>query len=143
LPIDGLKEYIKKKCIDLSIQIPADFENKEIKLSHVYSPKKIDTIKRYGETKGWKCLSDTYYGPNHKLEWECSKCGHRWLSTYKNIRQRKYCSSCHVITVAPRGPKYTIEDMQKLAINKNGKCLSDQYIHTQKHLLWECQKGHQ
>jgi len=37
----------------------------------------------------------------------------------------------------------TIKDMQEIAKKRGGKCLSDVYVNSQTHLLWECSKGHQ
>ena len=33
--------------------------------------------------------------------------------------------------------------MQKMALEKDGKCLSKEYVHVHEHLTWECEKGHQ
>jgi glutaredoxin len=38
--------------------------------------------------------------------------------------------------------KYTIEDMQKIAKARNGKCISSIFETTRAPLLWECQFGH-
>ena len=39
--------------------------------------------------------------------------------------------------------KVTIEDMQKVANSRGGKCLSEEYINSITKLLWECAEGHQ
>ena len=39
--------------------------------------------------------------------------------------------------------KMTIEEMQQIAANKGGKCLSDTYTSSSSKLLWECEEGHQ
>jgi len=36
--------------------------------------------------------------------------------------------------------KYTIEDAQKIAIERNGECLSNEYINAHKKLKWKCNK---
>lgn len=41
-----------------------------------------------------------------------------------------------------RAKKYTIEDMQRFAINKGGRCISVDYINFQSKLQWECGCGH-
>ena len=38
--------------------------------------------------------------------------------------------------------KLTIEDMQKIAEAKGGKCLSKEYVNSQTKLKWQCSKGH-
>lgn len=41
------------------------------------------------------------------------------------------------------GKSLNIEDMQELAHDKNGECLSTRYLGAQKKLLWRCGKGHE
>jgi hypothetical protein len=38
--------------------------------------------------------------------------------------------------------KYTIEDMQKWAIEYNGECLSKEYVNSHTKLKWQCEKCH-
>jgi hypothetical protein len=38
--------------------------------------------------------------------------------------------------------KLTIEEMQDLAKNRDGKCLSKEYLNANTKLLWRCEKGH-
>ena len=38
--------------------------------------------------------------------------------------------------------KYSIEDMQKLAESKGGKCLSKKYVNNETKLKWQCKEGH-
>ena len=37
--------------------------------------------------------------------------------------------------------KYNIEDMQKLAYDRGGKCLSDEYIKGTTKLKWQCKES--
>ncbi len=39
--------------------------------------------------------------------------------------------------------KLTIEEMQKIAEERGGKCLSSIYVTSHRKLLWECAEGHQ
>tara|TARA_B110000211_G_C14031701_1_gene532433 strand:+ start:33 stop:1538 length:1506 start_codon:yes stop_codon:yes gene_type:complete len=39
--------------------------------------------------------------------------------------------------------KHTIEQMQKVARERGGRCLSKEYFRAKDNLLWECDKGHQ
>ena len=41
------------------------------------------------------------------------------------------------------GAKLTIKEMQELANDRGGKCLSKKYINTDTKLKWQCEKGHQ
>ena len=33
--------------------------------------------------------------------------------------------------------KYTLEEIQKFAVEKGGKCLSEEYVDSTKKMLWE------
>ena len=39
--------------------------------------------------------------------------------------------------------KLSIQDAQNLALNKNGLCVSDEYVNSKEKLKWECNAGHQ
>lgn len=39
--------------------------------------------------------------------------------------------------------KLTIEEMHKIAVQRNGKCLSKEYVDSRTKLLWQCDLGHQ
>jgi len=39
--------------------------------------------------------------------------------------------------------KLTIQDMQQLAENRGGRCLSDVYVNAHSELLWQCAEGHE
>ncbi len=39
--------------------------------------------------------------------------------------------------------KGTIEEMQEIAMERDGKCLSDTYVNAHRKLLWQCAEGHQ
>jgi hypothetical protein len=75
---------------------------------------------------------------NHKSE-VIIKCenNHTWKTKIHNIIYNEnwcpHCSNC---------AKLTIEEMQKIANGRNGKCLSETYVNSKTNLLWECEKGH-
>jgi len=60
--------------------------------------------------------------------WECHN-GHQWLAQYDSIRQGSWCHECR---------KNTIQDAQKLAESKGGKCLSTGYKNCKAKMLWRC-----
>ena len=77
----------------------------------------------------------------------------------ESIRARFLCQSrfvhiytgCDEIAIARRSgwlsqeprPTTTIEDMQKIAENRDGECLSKEYINNDSKLTWQCKDGHQ
>ena len=87
-----------------------------------------------------KCLSIDYINSSKKLMWECSE-GHKWEANYNSVQSGSWCPECGRIKsgIVRRN---SIEDAQKLAKERGGKCLSKIYIGTTKKLLWKCSEGH-
>ena len=97
----------------------------------------IEEMQKLAKERGGKCLSEKYINIDTKLKWECEK-GHQWETTPNSIRQGAWCPVCAI-----NHKKNTIDEMQKLAKLKGGKCLSEKYINAKTKLKWECTKGHQ
>jgi hypothetical protein len=95
----------------------------------------IDEMLKMAWGRGGKCLSDKYTNNRIKLFWECEK-GHQWWASPSKIKTGQWCPAC-----AGR-PKLTIADMKEFAEQREGKCLSDNYVNGKTKLLWECKKGH-
>ncbi len=96
----------------------------------------IQQIQQLAKVKGGLCLSDTFHNQNTKLLWQCKK-GHQWYSKAGSVRNLGiWCPVC-----AGNLP-LTIEQMQEIAIQKGGKCLSGEYINSKTKLIWQCKKGH-
>ncbi len=96
----------------------------------------LEEMQELAHKKGGKCLSDTYVNKDTHLLWQCTK-GHQWKATPHKIKQGKWCPYC------AGNAKLTIEEMQKIAQERNGKCLSKIYSGANVHLLWQCAVGHQ
>ena len=86
--------------------------------------------------RGGRCLSEAYEGAHTKLFWECAE-GHQWEAIPSGIKNGSWCPSC------AGNAKHTIEEMQGLAEERGGRCLSDTYKNNITRLLWECSEGHQ
>jgi hypothetical protein len=88
--------------------------------------------------RGGRCLSTQYLNHRQPLEWECAR-GHRWRAALANVRKEKgtWCPLCN------RPRRLTLEDMQRVARARGGKCLSKKFKNTTSHLWWECADGHQ
>lgn len=85
-----------------------------------------------------KCLSTKYKGMKEKLAWQCKE-GHIWEAVPSSIKYNKaWCPVCAKKSVG----RFTLEDMQKLAREHEGRCLSSEYLGTKKKLTWECKEGH-
>jgi len=102
----------------------------------------IEDMREIAKNHGGKCLSDTYSNAHAKLLWECSE-GHQWEAASMNMRQQgSWCPTC---SRKRRGKsqRLSIEEMHKVAKERGGKCLSDNYKTARINLLWECSEGHQ
>lgn len=82
-----------------------------------------------------KCLSKKYINNHAKLLWQCAK-GHQWRAKPNDIKTGHWCPHC--AGMAP----LTIEEMQRIAASRGGKCLSKKYINGYTKLKWQCKNGH-
>jgi hypothetical protein len=97
----------------------------------------IEQIREHALIKGGKCLSDYYENGKKKLLWQCRK-GHRWeSSTQSVIGAGSWCPAC------AKNIRLTIEEMQAIAEERGGECLSKKYINSETKLIWKCEHGHQ
>jgi hypothetical protein len=83
--------------------------------------------------RGGRCLSTTYRGAREKYLWECAK-GHRWLAVLYSVKQGGWCPQCL---------RVTLEDLQQVAAQQGGQCLSRQCQGANARHQWLCEKGHQ
>jgi len=86
--------------------------------------------------RGGKCLSTVYVNAHTKINWKCEN-GHQWWALHTSIQRGSWCRKCAGME------KKTIEEMQYLAVQRGGKCLSTEYKNGRTHLDWECASGHQ
>lgn len=94
---------------------------------------KMQTI---AKQRGGKCLSTQYINSKEKLLWQCSK-RHKWEATPFSIKVRKsWCPIC------ARNQPLGLENMQKLARSRSGKCLSVEYFNVKTSMLWQCKSEH-
>lgn len=83
--------------------------------------------------RGGRCLSTTYRGASEKYLWECAK-GHRWLAVLFSVKQGGWCPRCLLVT---------LEDLQRVAAERGGQCLSRECHGASAKYQWLCAKGHQ
>ncbi len=103
---------------------------------NVFSKENLKELQEIAQSKGGKCLSNGYINCNTKLRWQCSR-GHVWNAIPYSIKSMK--TWCPVCAGTNKG---CIEDMQKLAESKGGKCLSKKYFDNKTKLKWQCSEGH-
>ncbi len=97
--------------------------------------KTIEDMRVLAKKRGGVCLSKKYVNNQTKLRWRCKK-GHVWQSIPMRVVAGKWCPYC-------AGFHKTIKDMQLLAKEKGGVCLSKVYVKSDVKLRWRCGKGHE
>jgi len=132
---ENMGAFIIKMCKNEGIEVPKITRNLNYKFFNIYSPEKLAEMQEMAKFKGGVCLSKKYINDRTKLKWQCKE-GHVWDTTPNNIKRGTWCPYC------ARVAKKTLEDMQKIAISKGGKCLSSEYIDSKTKLKWQCEKGH-
>jgi len=100
----------------------------------------IELMQQIARDRGGKCLSKKYINAHTHLEWICAE-GHPWSTPPMNIRSGKWCKICGNKRSADK-QRGTLKEMQDIASEKNGKCISKEYINARTHLEWMCAEGH-
>ncbi len=96
----------------------------------------LKRLKDWARRRGWLCLSDVFVDQATPMSWQCDK-GHRWQSNSKNIKACKGCPECY------RAERYhSLATMQRVAIERGGKCWSISYANVDTKMIWECHRGH-
>ena len=101
---------------------------------------KFSQLSLIAKTKNGKCLSKQYSGAHHTLKWECEH-GHQWSAVPSSIKQGSWCPIC-AKNSSGSTQKGSLEEMQEIAINRGGECLSKTYKNSQTKLEWKCHYGH-
>lgn len=94
----------------------------------------IQKIKNIATIKDGYCHSTNYTGYNCNINLSCCF-GHKWTTTAAAIKRGHWCPICaHKGTI-------TIGDMQKIANDCGGHCLSTEYKNNSTKLEWQCSCG--
>ena len=113
----------------------------------------IELMHKLAAARGGTCLSKVYVDTRTPLRWQCGTCGQEWESTPTSIQRGSWCQPCGWKAGWDRRRrrfgkgggnkgklKYTIDDMQRLARRRGGKCLSTRFVGVQKHHKWQCRR---
>ena len=95
----------------------------------------IIEMEQVAAKRGGKCLSTIYSNSKTKLRWRCAK-GHEWEALPASILQGHWCPNC-------LGKNKNISEMQAIAQQRGGICLSGEYKNNITKLLWKCAEGHE
>lgn len=90
----------------------------------------------YAISKGGKCLSLEYINSNTKLEWKCHNEEHpSWLSNWEHaVKRQRWCPECNGGKKNQNGLIFA----QEKAKQRNGLCLSINYVNSDQKLEWKC-----
>ncbi|RGB23007.1 hypothetical protein C1646_775160 [Rhizophagus diaphanus] len=76
-----------------------------------------------------------YYNRDTKLKWICEK-SYIWEARSEDVLRGTWCPVC------AGNISYTIENAKQIASDRNGECLSTEYINNRSKLLWKCIESH-
>ena len=105
---------------------------------------KIDGLKiaqQIAMERGGKCLSTIFINTKTKMRWRCAN-NHEWEANLNNVTNKTWCRVCAYIF---NGQNLKIDGLaaaHQVAKERNGKCLSTEYIDVRTKMHWECEKGH-
>jgi hypothetical protein len=101
--------------------------------------KTIEDMQAFAAKKGGKCLSKVYVNRNTNLKWQCSK-GHIWETPFKEITSHdSWCPHCK----REQSNKFYYDALLNLVQEKNGKCISTNYVNSKTKMQFQCAEGHE
>lgn len=95
----------------------------------------LEDMQETARARGGNCISRSYVNHRTPLLWRCAE-GHEWTARPGNVRHGSWCPHC-----ARRAPK-TIADMQAMAAERGGQCISTTIDTVSDPLRWRCRVGH-
>ena len=140
ISLSDLRTFIAMQCYIKDIPIPKTFHHKTVNLKKAYITSRfteeLRILQSLAISHRGQLLSSCYVNSHTKLSWKCKK-GHEWKATPNHIKGGKWCPFCagHI--------KLTLQELERIAEKKDGRCLSKEYVNARKKVLWECAKGHQ
>ena len=98
----------------------------------------IEQMQALAKARGGVCLSTVYVNMRTKLRWRCAE-GHEWEAAPYHVKNTgTWCPHC-----GASAKFLTIEQMQALAKERGGACLSTVYVNSKTKLRWRCAEGHE
>ena len=83
---------------------------------------------------GGECLVSGDHPATERVGWRCAE-GHTWATPASRIAQGSWCSRCE-------GYRLTLAEMQAMAAERGGRCLSREFVNVWAELKWQCAEGH-
>ncbi|QGS68147.1 hypothetical protein CV093_04420 [Oceanobacillus sp. 143] len=94
---------------------------------HCYDKEKhMKRIIRIVESRDGEIISGSYQNGNSIFVVKCEK-GDKWETTASRLKNGKWCSTCH-----GRNKVTQFKRIQKTAVDRGGKCISNEYFHKER-----------
>lgn len=95
----------------------------------------LQELQQMAFRSGGICLSPKYLGSSKPLRWKCAR-RHEWSARPSSIRTGSWCPVC------AHNRRLRLDEMQQVAKERGGRCLSSHYTNGSTPLLWVCHQGH-
>jgi hypothetical protein len=95
----------------------------------------LQELQQMAFRKGGECLSPKYLGSSKPLRWMCDR-RHEWSARPSSVRAGSWCPVC------AHNRRLRLDEMQRVAKERRGRCLSSHYTNGSTPLLWMCHQGH-
>lgn len=105
------------------------------------SPLGLDQMREIARERGGECLSKRYVDSASDLRWKCAE-GHEWRARAGSILRGTWCRIC----TRGQGKSRRALDlgiMRRMAAERGGECLSEEYFGIYDRLRWRCARGHE
>ncbi|KKK92428.1 hypothetical protein LCGC14_2703010, partial [marine sediment metagenome] len=84
---------------------------------------------------------EQYISCETKCRFQCKK-GHMFKMEPRHVKSGHWCQECSYKDIGDKNRKLTLEDAQKAAESRGGRCLTTVYNSSNLKMKWECAKGH-
>jgi len=105
----------------------------------------IDLANKIAIENDGYCQSDIYINNSSKITWMCNK-KHIWQASLRSVKDNNtWCPhiECFGKKIHNSKWKNRISECDKIASNKNGFCLTRNYIDTKTKMHWKCSCGYE
>ena len=140
IPYEDLQGFISKKLAKTHPELLLRSEKIEIATLDVWKRKDLEELHDLARDRNGLLLSNHYINNSTKLKWRCAE-GHEWEAVSSSVKCGTWCPKCGDKRAAVKRSR-SIEDLQRLATQKGGKCLSKEYKNSKSKLRWKCTNGH-
>ena len=137
-----MKQTIIDLCAAAGVPVPSAGRRRSIDLFGVYGTTReddhLERLRSIAAKRGGRCLATEYLGSDSPVRFECAA-GHRWSVRPQDVFAGSWCMKCSRIETGLRN-RLTIGEMQALAAERGGVCLSTEYRGARSALEWKCGK---